>query len=141
VKRVSLFALQPSKPTDADSAASRSAKDQSERKTTARLYCAHCRSLISDRDQIFFPRAETPLIFANPAGHVFELLTVRAAVGLIVLGDPTLQATWFPGYAWRVVLCACCMNHLGWHYEATTSGCDPSHFYGLLRAALVELEE
>lgn len=41
--------------------------------------------------------------------------------------EVTRAYTWFPGYAWRLALCAKCGLHLGWHYRS--SGDD---FFGLI---------
>ena len=79
-----------------------------------------------------------PLVFSNPQGVVFEIVTLSAAQNLKLWGEPTTEATWFSGYAWTVAFCAGCRAHLGWRYDAAVSGVTPASFFGLLRAELVE---
>lgn len=100
------------------------------------LCCRRCASAIAPVAAIL-PEGETPLVFANPQGLVFELILLRSASGLQLIGDATQEFTWFQGYAWRVALCAGCGNHLGWRFEAI-QGSVPPVFFGLLRRELVE---
>ena len=102
------------------------------------LCCAQCGLRVVPSSAIFRPGAETPLVFANPEGMVFELVTASRAEGLTFVGPSVSEFSWFAGYAWRVALCAGCMSHLGWRYEACFSGVTPAVFFGLRRAALVE---
>jgi hypothetical protein len=106
----------------------------------SRLLCRSCRTPISDRDAIFSPGAGPPVqVFTNPHGRVFPVLTLKHAESLVFVGPPSLEYTWFSGYAWQVALCARCVNHLGWRFEAAAGGTPPI-FFGLLRAELVEEE-
>jgi hypothetical protein len=63
----------------------------------------------------------------NPAGIEFEFGCFLAAPGARVVGEPTLEFTWFAGRAWAYSLCRRCGTHLGWHFE----GRDPA-FHGLI---------
>ena len=74
-------------------------------------------------------------VFANPHGDLHEIVTVRWARGVQTAGPPTSEFTWYPGYAWEVVLCAACASHLGWLFTATADR-EPARFYGLRRAAV-----
>jgi hypothetical protein len=104
---------------------------------TARLVCRTCGDTIASVDAVL-PRGEAPLVFANPGGLVFELVLLRTARGLALVGPMTLEHTWFAGYAWRVALCAGCATHLGWRYQAVEPDRSPGVFLGLLRAELIE---
>lgn len=101
------------------------------------LCCRVCGARIAPSAAEFHP-SSGPLVFANPQGRLYELIAVRDASGMHVLGSPTTEATWFAGYAWRVAICATCLNHLGWNYSAAASGVTPVSFYGLIRAELIE---
>ncbi len=79
---------------------------------------------------------ETPQVFVNPHGLVYELVTLRRAIHVVGIGRPTTEFTWFPGYAWQVVACARCAAHLGWEYRAI-AGSSPPSFYGLIRSELI----
>jgi hypothetical protein len=44
-----------------------------------------------------------------------------------------MEFTWFPGYGWRLALCAKCNTHLGWEFR----GRDEHGFLGLILSALI----
>jgi cereblon len=78
-----------------------------------------------------------PQVFVNPHGLVFEIVTLRQATNLLGVGRQTTEFTWFPGYAWQVVVCTRCTAHLGWAYDAITNA-TPARFYGLIRSELTD---
>ena len=45
-----------------------------------------------------------------------------------LVGEYTMERTWFSGYAWSYSICSSCYRHLGWHY----SGPQNSDFHGLI---------
>jgi hypothetical protein len=122
---------QPERAPEHESNASQKARLQ------RRLVCASCGAVVGYVDAIL-PAGDTPLIFANPHGRVFELVLLREAQSLLHVGPPTTEHTWFAGYAWQVALCAGCSRHLGWRYLAGEAGRSPPLFFGLLRAELRE---
>jgi filamentous hemagglutinin family protein len=65
--------------------------------------------------------------FMNPHGIVFNIGCFINARGCLIVGNPTTEFTWFPGYSWRHAICSNCHTHLGWHYQTGGSG-----FYGLI---------
>lgn len=71
----------------------------------------------------------------NPAGFEFEFSCFVAAPGATTEGQPTLEHSWFRGYAWVFTLCGTCGAHLGWHFEGA-----PPSFHGLILNRL-DLEE
>lgn len=101
------------------------------------ILCRACGARLTDASAVFAP-SDAPLVFANPAGMVFELRAVRTAPGVRPLGERTTEATWFPGYAWRIALCAQCMNHVGWQYLSTDASASPTEFFGLITREIVE---
>ncbi len=69
----------------------------------------------------------------NPAGILFRILTFVDAPGVVSVGDPTAEFTWFTGHSWQVSLCAGCREQLGWRF----SGDEPPRvFFGLIRDKL-----
>jgi hypothetical protein len=104
---------------------------------TARILCRACGAPLAELAAMFAPH-DAPLVFANPAGMVFELRAVRSAPGVRAFGERTTEATWFPGYAWRLALCARCMSHVGWQYLSVAAGVSPAEFYGLITREIVE---
>jgi hypothetical protein len=99
------------------------------------LRCRDCGSEIADiADICSIGGAPTLQHFANPAGALWEILTVRKARGLVADIQAYGSFTWFPGYTWRAVACADCRLHMGWMYEGAQT---PPVFFGLVRGHLV----
>jgi len=95
------------------------------------LRCARCGREIADPRDVFAMHAGGALgAFVNPHGYLHEVVTVRRACGLVRIGEPTLEATWFPGFAWTLALCGACGAHVGWHFSGEGS------FWGLRRPAI-----
>jgi hypothetical protein len=91
------------------------------------IVCEREVARLGDRVQVGGGELHT---FVNPQGQVFELVCFAKAEGVVALGEPTLEFTWFPGHAWRFGLCRACGAQIGWHYQG------PSSFWGLVRTAL-----
>lgn len=96
-----------------------------------RLYCARCRRAITATDERISVNGQHEHSCVNPYGLRFHIACFRAAPGCAAVGGASAEHTWFPGYAWRVAVCAGCSAHLGWLYHA---GADA--FYGLIMARL-----
>jgi hypothetical protein len=96
-----------------------------------RYWCAACTTRVTDEDAAIEMGGAHRHRCVNPAGETFELGCFAAAPGCIVTGEPTLEATWFAGFAWSYAVCANCRAHLGWCYEGD------SRFFGLIFARLV----
>lgn len=92
-----------------------------------RLYCAACRHPITRQDQRISVQGGQEHVFTNPLGMTFHIACFREATGCHATGIATAEHTWFPGYRWRIALCAACETHLGWLY---VSGAD--RFHGLI---------
>ena len=95
------------------------------------LYCARCRRAITATDERINVNGQHEHACVNPYGLRFHIGCFRAAPGCAAVGGATAEHTWFPGYAWRVAVCAGCNAHLGWTYQAAGDG-----FYGLIMARL-----
>jgi hypothetical protein len=65
--------------------------------------------------------------FVNPQGIEYTIRCFAEAPGCSGAGDESTFWTWFPGYAWRMALCARCAAHLGWSFRSNTSA-----FWGLI---------
>lgn len=108
--------------------------DTTERDERA-IVCRRCGRAVSHADSRFAPTgAGSSFVFANPAGRVFEIITVRAIEGVITSGQPTEEHTWFAGFAWRAISCASCQAHLGWRFDAESS---PT-FWALITTEILE---
>jgi hypothetical protein len=132
-------ARSPDSGTARDPGAERAPEDRpaTDSDGEGRWVCRTCSNPIASRSALF-GSSDRPRVFANPHGLVFEVLTFRAARGLLGVGGFTADFSWFPGYAWRVVCCSGCLTHLGWHYTAVTSATSPPEFFGLLANELAE---
>ena len=99
---------------------------------SARAYwCAACTTRVAAEDAAIAMNGAHRHRFVNPAGVEFEIGCFRDA-RCRVAGAPTLEATWFAGFAWSFALCANCGAHLGWRYDG-----DGAAFLGLILARLV----
>ena len=97
----------------------------------ATLQCAYCQMVISHTQHVF--HGADAGVFANPHGHVFDILTVDAVNPLKTHGKGTTAFTWFSGYSWQIVSCMGCGTHMGWRYQAVEPNRTPTVFWGLLR--------
>ena len=92
----------------------------------APLCCARCGHVITHerhRSTLNGRHTHTRL---NPAGVVFHFGCFAQAEGCLVLGPPTAEASWFPGYVWEFAFCGACQTHLGWAFHGE------SDFFGLV---------
>ena len=72
----------------------------------------------------------------NPHGYIHEIFTIRSAFHVIIVGSPVPADSWFPGYMWRLCMCAECMLHLGWSYQNYNEAAIV--FFGLRRGSVKE---
>lgn len=98
----------------------------------AALCCRGCGGRITETAERIERAGNHRHCCTNPHGQRFEIGCFAAAGGCACHGAPTSEFTWFPGYTWRIALCAACGRHLGWHYQGNV----PS-FFGLILDRLV----
>lgn len=111
--------------------------DATEQKLRQPIRCRKCEQELSDTDALFLIDSDRlTRVFANPHGYLHEIVTVRSARGLTVVGPATTEFTWFAGYAWEIAMCDLCGSHIGWAFNAT---CDqsPELFWGLRRNMVI----
>jgi hypothetical protein len=97
------------------------------------IRCRICKNKITTVEHMIEMGGKHQHTFKNPSGLVFEIGLFSAASGCITLGTPTLDFTWFSGYAWNLALCSQCFGHLGWFYQSVDSS-----FFGLILENLIE---
>uniref|UniRef100_A0A7S4UPL4 Protein cereblon n=1 Tax=Guillardia theta TaxID=55529 RepID=A0A7S4UPL4_GUITH len=101
------------------------------------MTCIRCRINICDYKQSFCMSAEGPVsVYVNPAGVVHSTVTFYAARNLRLIGERSTQHSWFPGYAWRIAVCANCGTHMGWRFSCVKEDSIPRSFWGLCRDSL-----
>ena len=96
-------------------------------KKEKRLFCSACRHPVTHQDERIPVQGGHEHTFTNPHGITYHIGCFRAAAGCTAIGAATTEYTWFPGYAWRVALCAHCRTHLGWHFQS-----EADYFHGLI---------
>ncbi len=93
--------------------------------------CAWCHNRVANERDRFPYNGKDEFAFRNPEGIRFEIITFARTLGCQETGTPTLEHTWFPGYAWSFCLCDNCGQHLGWSYSSKIE------FAGLIIARIV----
>lgn len=97
-------------------------------KKDERLYCSACRYTITRKHERISVNGAHEHQFTNPQSISFRVGCYSDAPGCRHIGEATDEHTWFPGYAWRVVVCGGCQQHLGWDFH----GRDTGRFFGLI---------
>ncbi|EDR22353.1 hypothetical protein EDI_335090 [Entamoeba dispar SAW760] len=67
----------------------------------------------------------------NPAGFTFTVTTAIHCSNLRVETQPSNEFSWFEGYAWQIIVCESCGNHIGWKFTTHNDLLKPKIFYGL----------
>ncbi|XP_069062458.1 protein cereblon isoform X1 [Pleurodeles waltl] len=103
------------------------------------LCCKQCEDTeITTKNEIFSLSLCGPMAaYVNPHGFVHETLTVYKGSNLNLIGRPSTEHSWFPGYAWTIAQCRVCGSHMGWKFTATKKDMSPQKFWGLTRSALL----
>jgi hypothetical protein len=97
------------------------------------LLCLACGHPITSLRERIAAEGAHQHTFTNPGGYVFRIGCFGRAPGCLQAGQPTLEHTWFPGYAWLYALCGGCRTHLGWVFRSGQSA-----FFGLILDRLLE---
>ncbi|HLC15108.1 MAG TPA: cereblon family protein [Thermodesulfovibrionia bacterium] len=106
-----------------------------EKEESYQYICRICRTVISEeRFLLEVSGSAFEHTFANPHGYRFNIYTFSECQSVIDASKHSFEHTWFPGYAWVIVCCAVCMEHLGWRFESANE--KPSLFFGLIKEKL-----
>ncbi|CAL7937660.1 unnamed protein product [Xylocopa violacea] len=105
--------------------------------------CSNCDSYIGKQSQIFPMSKEGPQgTYCNRAGIIHETVTLYHAQGLrLSESEPSIEYTWFPGYAWIVAMCKNCDTHMGWKFIAVQNNLKPKTFWALTCKSLKSKEK
>jgi hypothetical protein len=95
-----------------------------------KLLCASCGAAIALQSARIDVNGAHAHRFTNPAGVTYDVVCLSQAACYLD-GEPTIEFTWFAGYAWSYAHCGSCHEHLGWYYQG------PSKFFGLIADRLV----
>lgn len=97
------------------------------------ILCGNCRNVITSTVNKIEMNGKHTHTFTNPKGFVYRVGCFGEAPGILNQGAPTLEFTWFAGFAWSYSLCIRCFAHLGWFYRS-----GEKTFYGLILDHLIE---
>lgn len=115
--------------------------------------CKRCDNRVANYHDLFAMSKQGQSLFCNPSGYVHETVTFTKIIehSSYVVDRPSTEFSWFPGYAWQILLCngknlvsvlfellisycilfSGCHVHLGWKFMATKKNLNPRKFYGL----------
>ncbi len=102
-------------------------------KKSWRLRCSDCRHEITSIDAKSSALGAHEHRCTNPHGITYHIGCFSEAPGCVEIGDTTEDFSWFPGYRWRIALCANCQTHLGWGFRARSG----DRFFGLILDRLI----
>jgi hypothetical protein len=111
--------------------------DETDARRRSLIVCRACGTRLSQSDATFSPDdGPCRRVFANPAGRVFEVLTVKIAEGKLS-GVPTHEHSWFGGFSWSYFACGGCGRHVGWGFHSPS---EPFHarFFALMTSEIRE---
>jgi len=101
------------------------------------VYCIACHQTIANlTDVIAMSEVGPSNVFVNASGYVHDMMTVKKVWNVQLQGDPTVEHSWFPGYAWTLAHCSNCLEHVGWLYTSTDNLLIPRRFWGLSRTSI-----
>ncbi len=100
-----------------------------------RLICKICKTWISEFSYLCVIDSDSPYhTFENLNGHRFDIMTLSLCKSVIDVSPPSFEHTWFSGYAWVILCCEKCHEHLGWRFESSEK--KPPKFFGLIQEKL-----
>jgi hypothetical protein len=108
-----------------------SGPEESPGDTAGDWLCAWCHHRVANEKDRFPYNGQDEFAFANPEGIRFAIITFARTLGCREVGKPTLENTWFAGYAWSFCQCGNCGHQLGWYYTGL------HQFAGLIKDRIV----
>jgi len=96
------------------------------------LLCVNCRTSITANAYRIEVAGANQHHFTNPNAQSFDISLFEKA-NIVAHGITTSEFSWFPGYAWQIVLCPQCQIQLGWRFRRG----DSPDFYGLITEHLI----
>jgi len=102
--------------------------------------CCVCCSLIADHTDVILTCSQGSNLFFNypRTGQVKKVMTFENVRNIrVVSRRPSIEFSWFPGYAWSPGECISCHNHLGWYITSgPTQQMKPKSFWVLCSESL-----
>lgn len=107
-------------------------KEKKEPKGFEFICCRQCFQMITNLDQGIEVDGHHHHTFTNPNGIIYEIVCYRSAEGCDLVGNETLEWSWFQGYSWKIAVCKNCLIHIGWHFASAKDA-----FSGLINNRLL----
>ncbi|TPP58022.1 Cereblon [Fasciola gigantica] len=107
---------------------------------SAACVCGLCdANITSNRYIICLAQEGSFQTYVNAAGVLHDMVTVSQITqsSVTLVGSPSEEYSWFPGYAWTIANCAGCSRHLGWLFTAVKEDLRPRRFWGIRRDSIV----
>ena len=82
----------------------------------ARIRCATCGHELTTSEAGISVEGSHRHVKVNPAGLVFHIACFDPTPGVLPVGSPSEEWSWFAGFQWQVALCGHCAIHLGWTF-------------------------
>ncbi len=98
--------------------------------------CAWCGIFITDSGQLFKVNGADSHSFVNPSGVQCNFRTFHHCENVLIHHDLYFEHSWFSGFGWRFLMCARCLQHLGWKYDKGNEPMDMHGFFGVLQEAV-----
>jgi|TARA_B100000809_G_scaffold75340_3_gene73073 hypothetical protein len=99
---------------------------ESDRPKEGYVFCLACSHVLAHAHDRLNIDGSHEHVFSNPHGFTHHFGCYQEALGCAIEGPPVAADSWFPGYLWRLAMCADCGQHIGWLFE------HDDYFYGLL---------
>lgn len=113
--------------------------DVDERNSTGddsvKILCGACRHELTTGEASTTVDGAHRHVKVNPHGHVFHIRCFQPVPGVVAIGQPSEEFTWFSGYRWQIALCASCQVHVGWAFSGN------GEFGALIQDRIVEESE
>uniref|UniRef100_A0A1B0D3S5 Uncharacterized protein n=1 Tax=Phlebotomus papatasi TaxID=29031 RepID=A0A1B0D3S5_PHLPP len=103
-------------------------------------HCGECQQKVAKFSEVFAMSKDGVLAsYCNPGGYIHDTVTLFGVEedSVTVERSKSTQFSWFPGYAWKITVCARCQRHLGWQFVAEKKNLRPRSFFGLTQRSIV----
>ncbi len=97
------------------------------------IVCQQCHIRIADPEHRCSIHGMHLHTFTNSAGYVYHIACFTEVVNCKTDNAKTEEYSWFEGYAWQLLFCDVCDNHLGWRFSSS------DEFYALITQRTLDL--
>lgn len=108
-------------------------EDEIENSLDRSIHCATCATYLTHSKHAIRVDAAHEHSFVNPQGYLYRIRCFGFVDNVSSAGEPSREFTWFSGYAWTVLLCRQCSQHVGWQFDAVSA-----RFYVLIVDRVVD---